>query len=234
MNAKQGKQEAVNALKDLSMRKLRTHVAFWESPEAREVLIVGLPPLFWVIDQAAKARDAHDAQARLRALAGINWLLDRGFDANAVHKSNTVLMEASIFGDVAAARRLIHAGAQVNARSPMGNTALHWAALAGRPGMCKFLLSQGADLEASNHNRQTPLHCAASKLRMNTINALHEAGASWEHVDVNDKTPLQVLGRRDKELARFWTNKPERDRLAKGVEVPDQPSSSTPSRSRRL
>lgn len=233
MNANQEKQAAVNALKAMSMRKLRKQEAFWASEEARTVVIDGQSALFWLIEKAAKTRDTHDAPARLKALALVNWLLERGFDANATDKSNSALMEAAIFGDVAVARRLLRAGADIAKRSGMGNTALHWAAMAGRPGMCKFLLANGAELEAVNHDRQTPLHCAASKLRMNTITVLHEADASWLPRDVHDKTPLEVLARRDKELARLWTNKPERDKLAKAIKAP----ASTPSsagRSRRL
>jgi len=62
---------------------------------------------------------------------------------------------------LAAAKLLLDAGANVNAPSPWSNsTALHHAAGAGDIEMCTLLLNRGANVRATTEQKTTPLHSA--------------------------------------------------------------------------
>lgn len=217
MTVSEHRKKALMGLKALSMRQMRSNEAFWATEGSGDCLLDGKPVLFWVIDQANKARQSRDAEMRHKTLSILTWLLKQGVNTEISHKGNTVLMEVAILGDRACARRLIKAGAQVNATSRLGNTSLHWASMAGEPGMCRLLLENGAQLEVFNQQRQTPLHCAADHVRLGTITVLHEAGASWEALDVHGRTPLQMLGHRDPKAVSVWANRPERDKLERAT-----------------
>jgi len=57
-------------------------------------------------------------------------------------------------------RRLLDAGARVNARQSGGHTPLHEAALGGDAEVVRLLLAAGADPETGNHEGQTPADVA--------------------------------------------------------------------------
>lgn len=89
-------------------------------------------------------------------------------------------------GSVAdAVRALLHAGAEVNARSANGATALHWAAGAGNLDAVAVLLECGADPLATTYtwrrqvfgrgSGQTPLHWAAESDCVGAVEALTRA-----------------------------------------------------------
>ena len=85
-------------------------------------------------------------------------LLLRGADIHARGDSDwDALMNASYYGQVAAATVLLDRGADVLARDDDQDTALHWAAGKDKPEMCELLLSKGADLTAVDNDNQTPL-----------------------------------------------------------------------------
>lgn len=217
MSAAQDKEQAISALAAMSMRRLRASQDFWRSPKAHDARIEGRPVVFWLVQRAQEAKREKNASLRLASLGMLSWMAEQGVPVDQAYRNQTPLMEAAGMGDLAAVRRLVHAGADLSKSSPIGNTALHWAAIGGRPAVARFLLANGADLHAINHNRHTPLHCAADSLRMNTITVLHEAGADWEAKDVHDRTPLDVMRHRDAQLAQLWANRPERDRLDSAV-----------------
>lgn len=231
MTASDNRKSALAGLKSLSMRQMRRHEAFWSDPTSKECMVEGKPVLFWLIEQAESARKNHDSEGRLKTLSMLSWLLSHDQPLEAVHRGNTVLMDAAINGDRAVARRLIKGGANIHAISKLSNTPLHWAAMAGQPAMCKLLLESGAELDACNQQRQTPLHCAADHVRLNTIGVLHNAGASWEGKDVHGRTPLDTLRHRDPAAVAHWAQRPERDRLEKATTPPEAPP---PKRSARL
>ena len=224
--------QALEALRGLSLRGLRLTEETWKE-SGNDLKIEGRPALFWVVEQAIAARGQED-HTRTRALAVLSWLLKMGLSTEGTHKGNTALMEAAGMGDLACARRLLSANANLAATSPMGSTPLHWAAIGGRPTMCKLLISHGASITPKNQDGRTPLHCAADRLRMNTIAVLHEAGSDWNVVDVQGRTPLETIAHRDPGLARNWKNRPERDRLAQETSEANQEPIDKPTRSRRL
>ncbi|HRZ38501.1 MAG TPA: ankyrin repeat domain-containing protein [Candidatus Paceibacterota bacterium] len=91
----------------------------------------------------------------------------------------TVLFRAVWDGEVALARRLLDAGAEVNARATSGITPVHWAVIQNRPAMLELLLERKAGVNARDSGDNTPLHYALSNGQPNAemIEALLTAGA---------------------------------------------------------
>jgi uncharacterized protein len=100
-----------------------------------------------------------------------------------IDKTLPPLMIAAKYGDLTSVRRLLKAGADANARSPMGNTALHFAAGHGHLQVVEALLDAHADANASDPNGYTPLHAAVHGDDVRVVNALIAA-----HADVNART----------------------------------------------
>lgn len=75
---------------------------------------------------------------------------------------STPLMEAASGGYADIVKLLIEHGANVNAKSSVGNTALTYACCGGYEDVVKILLDAGADVEHQNDNGHTPLMEAAS------------------------------------------------------------------------
>jgi ankyrin repeat protein len=101
--------------------------------------------------------------------------------------------DAAMRRNNAEVRKLVQAGADVNARQADGATALHWAAYYGDASLALLLLEAGADASAANREGSTPLWLAASQGDAAMISALLGNGA-----DANEKLPL---GRRPLMLA---------------------------------
>lgn len=76
--------------------------------------------------------------------------------------SMTELIHAAAHGALDDVRRLVEAGAEVDARSEHGGTALHAAALGGHSEIAQLLLARGADVNAENHQGMTPFFAALS------------------------------------------------------------------------
>ncbi len=71
-------------------------------------------------------------------------------------------MEAASGGYSDIVKLLIDHGANVNAKSSVGNTALTYACCGGYEEVVRILLEAGADVEHQNENGHTPLMEAAS------------------------------------------------------------------------
>jgi ankyrin repeat protein len=71
------------------------------------------------------------------------------------------LLRASAEGDLGALDDALHEGADVNARTELGDTALNLAAQNGRIEVVKRLLERGADIENKGGADMTPLMNAA-------------------------------------------------------------------------
>jgi ankyrin repeat protein len=107
--------------------------------------------------------------------------------------AQTEVADAAMRRDTAQMRRLVQAGADVDAARADGATALHWAAYHGDVSSVRLLLQAGADVTAANRNGSTPMWRAASHGDAPMIAALLENGA-----DANEPLPL---GRRPLMLA---------------------------------
>ncbi|MCP5517454.1 MAG: ankyrin repeat domain-containing protein [Verrucomicrobiales bacterium] len=78
-------------------------------------------------------------------------------DAREPTDGSTPLIAAAAFGQTAAAKALIEAGADVNLANNDGSTALHTAAFLCRAEIVKALLAAGADREIRNQAGSTAL-----------------------------------------------------------------------------
>jgi ankyrin len=143
--------------------------------------------------------------------AVIERLLDEDADPNLANPENmTPLMAVARTGNVRAARLLVEAGADVDAKEDWaGQTALIWAAAQGQPEMIAYLISAGADPDARsvfrdwerrvtaeprgkdlNDGGLTALLYAARQGCADCARALVEGGADINLPDPNNVTPL--------------------------------------------
>ena len=115
-------------------------------------------------------------------LAGCGGAVADWFAAN---NADTPLHQAAAAGDAAEVRRLLAAGADVNAKGRDGSAPLH--AAADEPEIARLLLAAGANVNAKALDDDTPLHQADEP----EVTALLLAnGANVHATDVNGDTPL--------------------------------------------
>lgn len=156
-----------------------------------------LPPFFW-----AYFRGHKDI---------CKWLLNNGANINHDRFSEmTLLMSATVKGDVEFASFLIDAGADVNLQLPAGGeTALHKAALRNQPETLKLLIQRGGDVNRqtkvggrtemdffSTVWAETPLHIAAVAAEIEVIRILLDAAADKSIKTANGDTPYDYAQRR--------------------------------------
>ncbi len=84
--------------------------------------------------------------------------------------------DAAMAGDADEVRRLIEAGADVDAPQADGTTALHWAARWDDHDAARLLIRAGATLDAANHAGSTPMRLAAVNGSAAMIERLLDAG----------------------------------------------------------
>ncbi len=143
----------------------------------------------------------------------LRQLLAAGADPDSPNADGqTALMVVARTDVVEAAKALIDAGADVNARElRKGQTALMWAAAQSRPAMVKLLLDAGADANARSGQYPwerrvtaeprtkyvpsgglTPLLYAAREGCAECVRALLDAGAEIDMTDPDGITPLLI------------------------------------------
>ena len=104
----------------------------------------------------------------------------------------TPLHVAALGGDMAEVRRLVEAGADVNARSVYQATPLHWAVQGSsvKPDILSYLVEHGADVNAKNTWGVTPLHLTSSFGNVPATRRLLELGADSAVTDDMNQTPV--------------------------------------------
>jgi len=145
---------------------------------------------------AEMANGAGDLDVFAAAALGDDAALQRALDGGHVNDYSydgwTPLHLCAFFGQLEAARRVLDAGAAVDALShnSMRNTPLH-AATAGRhAAVALLLIERGADVGSQDAGRHTPLHIAAENGLTDVVRALLNRGADPLAVDSEDLTPL--------------------------------------------
>jgi len=104
------------------------------------------------------------------------------------------LHEAAVTGNLAAVRRHIAAGSDLNAPDPTGgSTPLIIAATFGRTDVARALIDAGADVNRRNSEGSTALLSAALFCRTEIVEALLAAGADRTIANAGGSTPLQVV-----------------------------------------
>lgn len=143
---------------------------------------------------AVSARDEYGNTPLMTAAwmadaAVLQRLLKAGADANASNKAGaTALLYAATFADKA--QLLIDGGANVQAKSKLGNTPLILAARkAGNSPTVNRLIERGADVNAANMYGSTALMAAAAAGDMDSVRLLLDAGA-----DINARPNMNVDG----------------------------------------
>ena len=162
------------------------------------------------IHEAAKAGDAQKVQLLLDAdpaLAGAKDgsgrtpLLVAAFGSFAEpRETSPYLAEIAEYGEklqaqymthVEAAKKLLAAKADVNARDDEDYSALHGAALRGNKALVEVLLAHGADVNARDKTYlATPLHLAVRAGHAGAAEALLAANADTQAKDKYGRTPL--------------------------------------------
>lgn len=111
--------------------------------------------------------------------------------AAAARKVET-LHDAARWGDVAAAKRLIGEGADVNGRNERGIPALGVAVGFNKLDVVQLLLDSGADVHAADGQGSTALHYAAGYGRREVAGVLLKAGADPDAKNEAGKRPVDV------------------------------------------
>jgi hypothetical protein len=102
----------------------------------------------------------------------------------------TPLMAAARAGSVEAGRKLLQAGADIEAENANGSTALMFAAFSGKAIFAQLLLESGADPNHINHKGHTPLMSASGQGFKNTIKVLLDAKADPRPASQDGDTAL--------------------------------------------
>jgi ankyrin repeat protein len=104
----------------------------------------------------------------------------------------TPLHLAAFFGRTEAARRLLDAGAPLDAesRNSNRNTPLHAAAAGRHSELALMLIERGAPAVGKDGGGHTPLHIAAENGMLDVVKALLARGADPHAVDAEDQTPM--------------------------------------------
>ena len=131
-----------------------------------------------VADSRPGVRDLLTA-ARTGDLTGLARALGAGVPVDAVDPNfqQTALIRAAMFGQAAAARALLRAGASVAATSSLQRSALHWAAIDGSPVVVRLLVGAGATVDAVDADGETPLGHAMGAGHVGATDILLAAGA---------------------------------------------------------
>ena len=143
------------------------------------------------------------------------WLLSNGGNVNHDGFSEmTLLMAATVHGDVEFVSFLIDAGADVNLPLPAGGeTALHKAAVRNQAESMKTLIVRGGDVNRRTKVGgktamdgfetvwgETPLHIAAVAADERVINLLLDSGANKDIRTSQGKTAFDYAGEKQREL----------------------------------
>lgn len=113
----------------------------------------------------------------------------------------TALHMAAFAGNVDAAKVLLDAGAEIDARAKtrFRNTPLHAAMLTGQYGTAKLLLERGADVHDRQAEGFAAIHEAAALGRADLVELLLEHGAEVDVRSDDGRTPLADALRRNHE-----------------------------------
>ncbi len=133
------------------------------------------------------------------------------FTADAVVQpdGSTPLQWAVFHGDVAEAKRLLKAGADVKAVNDYGVNAMQLAADGANTDLIRLLLRAGADPDSPNPEGETALHLVARAGNIEAANLLLRAGATVDPRErFGDQTPLMwAVARRHPDMVELLASK---------------------------
>jgi ankyrin repeat protein len=100
------------------------------------------------------------------------------------------LLDTSKTPNIEEVKRLIDAGAELDAKNNFDRTPLYIAAANGHAEITRLLIDAGAELDARNKYGRTPLYAAAANGHTEIAKLLIDAGAKLDARDKDDWTPL--------------------------------------------
>jgi len=125
-----------------------------------------------------------------------HWLAAHGFPPDGVNaviaNGTTPLMKASHQGEGGIVRRLLAAGAQLDARNADGNNALWLACVGGHLDVIDILVELGIDIDNRNDNGATPLMYGASSGKATVVARLLAKGADTAPETLDGFTALDL------------------------------------------
>jgi len=142
---------------------------------------------------AAPSRESIFDAAGSDDVERVRALLEEGADVNAAPGDGmSALHRAARTGNVAMAELLIGAGANLEAKTRLGeHRPLHVASASGRSGVVAVLVAAGANVNALTTTGATPLHFAAASGSADAVAALLSGGAKVDPREpVWGQTPL--------------------------------------------
>lgn len=98
-------------------------------------------------------------------------------------QGNTPLLRAVVHNDVASARQLIDAGADVNAKNAIQDSPYLLAGAEGRLEILELTLAHGADLRSTNRYGGTALIPACERGHVEVVKRLLAAGVDPDHIN---------------------------------------------------
>lgn len=138
----------------------------------------------------------HAAVGGRNPAAMVELLIQHGVNVDVMDNHGTAPLHTAIrSGDVAVAKALIEAGADVNAKNvnhqgDSDNSPLHLAIHEGHGDLARLLIEAGADVQARNHAGNPPVQVAAFAGLPEVIKLLVEAGSPVNLQDQVGDTPL--------------------------------------------
>lgn len=148
------------------------------------VLYTLLAPLALMVAMNVKATPLHNAvQANDVALVLTLTQADEGLREARDHAGRTPLLLATELNHIDAARVLIDAGADVNAKDSKQDSPYLLAGAEGRLEILKMTLDHGADLTSTNRYGGTALIPAAERGHVEVVRTLIGAGIDVDHVN---------------------------------------------------
>lgn len=152
----------------------------------------GLPMVEWLVKRGADVNKASESllplnfALSLRQYDVANFLLDKGANPNGADGLSQITplidlivssQEAEGIESLTMAKRLLKAGASIEARPVRGSTPLGFAVSGGKIEMARFLLDQGANPNEKNAKGESLLAVANRKQREDIATLLRQYGA---------------------------------------------------------
>ena len=166
------------------------------------MLALSLVTLLFAAPLAPAVGDAPLADAAMQGdRATVQSLLAGNADVNAAQGDGTTALHwAAYRDDLEMARMLVEAGADLNARTRVGElTALFLAARNGNAAMLYLLLEAGDDANAAGTTGTTPLMLAAASGQADAVKVLLDKGAAVNANDIaNGQTALMFAAARNR------------------------------------
>ena len=181
------------------------YAAQYNQLEAAKQLVAAKADLTAKDKKGRTALDFANGEAK-RELA--NFMREAGVPSRHDEAAAKSIYAAAKYGSVAAIKKHLEAGVDVNGKNKNGHTALHFAASAGQVDSVAALIEAKADPALGDKAKRTALHFAVSNRREATTALLLEKGAPVNAEDKNGKTPLDyAAGKRRASIAELLRSK---------------------------